>query len=235
MRRCATCGHEMAPKNQRAKYCGPNCRKGKAALRAVCCPGCDVVFWTTRLDKFFCTQPCANKSAGRVRHQARRMARRCSCYGCANLVIVCGDFARTCSDKCSVDHGVFTDRLKSRKKRQHKNPTRKACSSCGGDAGPYDGSNRLLCDPCRSGRAPRHYISPDVVRSVWLRDGARCHLCRKSVDLTLSGTLPEGPTIDHLVPISAGGTREPENLALAHRVCNVRRGNRGAAQLRLVG
>lgn len=65
------------------------------------------------------------------------------------------------------------------------------------------------------------------------RDGCRCNICGRKVDLKLSGRAKYGPTIDHLIPISQGGTNAPDNLALAHRVCNVARGNRVAAQLLL--
>jgi 5-methylcytosine-specific restriction endonuclease McrA len=68
------------------------------------------------------------------------------------------------------------------------------------------------------------------------RDRCRCHLCCKRVDMKLSGSLPNGPTIDHLVPISLGGLDVPANVALAHRSCNIAKGsNAKGEQLRLVG
>lgn len=33
-------------------------------------------------------------------------------------------------------------------------------------------------------------------------------------------------SVDHVVPVSLGGSRDPENLRLSHRCCNVRRANR---------
>lgn len=76
---------------------------------------------------------------------------------------------------------------------------------------------------------------PYTLRMIVDRDGSSCHLCGKNVDLSLSGSLPKGPSIDHLVPISAGGADCFTNVALAHRICNTRRGADGPAQLRLVG
>lgn len=73
-----------------------------------------------------------------------------------------------------------------------------------------------------------------TIEEIGDRDGWRCHLCRRRVDRRLSGTLPKGPTIDHLVPISAGGLDERANVALAHRECNLRRRHIGPAQLLLV-
>lgn len=68
-----------------------------------------------------------------------------------------------------------------------------------------------------------------TIRQIGERDAWTCHLCRRSVDQTLSGLHTQGPTIDHLVPLSAGGADTAPNVALAHRSCNVRRGIRPLA------
>lgn len=46
---------------------------------------------------------------------------------------------------------------------------------------------------------------------------------------------PRSASRDHLVPVSAGGTNDPSNMALAHLACNVSRGTGGNVQLQLVG
>jgi hypothetical protein len=81
----------------------------------------------------------------------------------------------------------------------------------------------------RAGRAGDYTLA-----EIAERDGWRCHLCCKAVSSKYNGMHPKGPTIDHLVPVSAGGVDERENVALAHRDCNVRRSNHGPAQLRLI-
>jgi len=70
---------------------------------------------------------------------------------------------------------------------------------------------------------------------IFERDRWRCHLCGRKVNRELSRMHPRGGTIDHLVPISDGGTDEPSNVATAHRACNLAKGA-GAAndQLRLI-
>ena len=72
-----------------------------------------------------------------------------------------------------------------------------------------------------------------TIRDLSDRDGQRCHLCRRKIDLTLPGSAKWGATIDHILPVSFGGTNEAHNLALAHRHCNVARGNREPAQMLL--
>jgi len=60
------------------------------------------------------------------------------------------------------------------------------------------------------------------------RDGDRCGICGRKVART-------DRSIDHLVPVSHEGWHLWVNVQLAHRRCNSRRGNRGPAQLRLLG
>jgi 5-methylcytosine-specific restriction endonuclease McrA len=58
------------------------------------------------------------------------------------------------------------------------------------------------------------------------RDGWRCSLCSGPVDPSLKHTDPAYGTIDHVVPITRGGTNELSNLRLAHHRCNSAKGNR---------
>jgi predicted nucleic acid-binding Zn ribbon protein len=83
----------------------------------------------------------------------------------------------------------------------------------------------------KGARIGERYTLADVVA----RDGRRCHLCRKMVDVALPGTDRMGPTVDHLVPIADGGLDELANVRLAHRSCNCARGRGGDVQLLLFG
>jgi hypothetical protein len=67
----------------------------------------------------------------------------------------------------------------------------------------------------------RTYISLPLRRAIAREARYRCGYCL-SPEL-LSG-LPL--TIDHLIPLSVGGSNEPENLWLACRSCNESKGNR---------
>jgi 5-methylcytosine-specific restriction endonuclease McrA len=60
------------------------------------------------------------------------------------------------------------------------------------------------------------------------RDGDSCALCGDLVDIT-QGSGPRfrfGPSIDHIVPLSRGGSNDLTNLRVTHWICNVARGNR---------
>ena len=60
--------------------------------------------------------------------------------------------------------------------------------------------------------------------SIGDRDGWRCHICREPVDPTRRAPDPKAPSLDHLIPLAAGGRHEPSNVALSHLGCNVKRG-----------
>ena len=61
------------------------------------------------------------------------------------------------------------------------------------------------------------------------RDGWMCSLCESPIDPLLQYPDPLSPSIDHVIPVSTGGTHERSNVASAHLVCNLRKGNRAAA------
>lgn len=67
----------------------------------------------------------------------------------------------------------------------------------------------------------RRKIPPSVEGLVRRRAGERCEYCHTSEHWQY---IPF--TIDHVVPLSKGGTDDPENLALACFHCNRRKANR---------
>lgn len=57
--------------------------------------------------------------------------------------------------------------------------------------------------------------------------GLPCWICGHNIDLALDPRHPMSFTLDHLVPISLGGSLlDPGNARSAHRRCNSARGNR---------
>ena len=56
------------------------------------------------------------------------------------------------------------------------------------------------------------------------RDGWVCHLCGEPIDPNASRNSDWGLSLDHLIPLSAGGEHRRDNAAIAHRWCNSVRG-----------
>lgn len=69
---------------------------------------------------------------------------------------------------------------------------------------------------------------------IFERDRWRCQLCGKRVDRRLTYPALLSASIDHILPLAAGGDDAPWNVQLAHLRCNSTKGARPADdQLRL--
>lgn len=53
-----------------------------------------------------------------------------------------------------------------------------------------------------------------------------CALCREPINRYLRKPHYMAATVEHLVPISAGGTHTWDNVAPAHYICNMTKGNK---------
>ncbi len=62
------------------------------------------------------------------------------------------------------------------------------------------------------------------VKVIHERDGGICGICSLPVALDREGA--DEPSIDHIVPLSRGGTDDESNLQLAHGGCNSGKCNR---------
>lgn len=65
-------------------------------------------------------------------------------------------------------------------------------------------------------------------REIFERDDWICQICHHPVDRDVSRLHDDGATIDHVIPISKGGTDEPDNVVTAHWRCNRDKGARAA-------
>lgn len=75
------------------------------------------------------------------------------------------------------------------------------------------------------------------IRYLCERDKWRCGICHKPVKRKSKHKRdPLGPSIDHIIPLTKGGSHTTANTQLAHLRCNLSKGNRGGhEQLMLFG
>lgn len=119
------------------------------------------------------------------------------------------------------------------------------CQRCGATFVIPSGRMKVFCSDRCAARARKNFREHlkrastggeiFTLRQVAERDGWRCHICKRSVPDREYKARKLDPTIDHLVPVSEGGTHSLDNVALAHNRCNWGRGTGGEVQLRLVG
>jgi hypothetical protein len=76
---------------------------------------------------------------------------------------------------------------------------------------------------------------PVRIDEVVARDKGRCHICRGRVSRK-PYPHPRSRSMDHVIPLSRGGTHTLDNVRLAHLQCNVAKKHRGGnEQLLLFG
>jgi hypothetical protein len=122
----------------------------------------------------------------------------------------------------------------------------RSCVSCG-NSFVQKTSKSGKCKTCRTkdknrassvrGRV-RHGKAKAAVNRIsvtecWQRDGGKCQICEKSIRLDVKWPNPLSMSVDHIVPLSKGGTDEESNVRAAHLGCNSRRGNKLGVQRRL--
>lgn len=74
----------------------------------------------------------------------------------------------------------------------------------------------------RGTQRPRRRYIPFRMR-LWIRQNYRCPICTKRIPRKI--LFLDCLNLDHVVPKSRGGTRDPENIALVHLDCNQAKGS----------
>lgn len=75
------------------------------------------------------------------------------------------------------------------------------------------------------------YTSEEIAE----RDSWICQICRKQIGRNHAWPHPRSLSIDHIIPITAGGNDVKANVQATHLRCNTSKGTRGVDQLRLIG
>lgn len=107
------------------------------------------------------------------------------------------------------------EKAKARRERyESKDPERIRAMK---DAWKQAHPDRLLdYDQARRARVRGTQIEPISRRLVWEQDEGICHICLESVEF-------EDMHLDHVVPLSKGGTHTYDNVASSHEMCNLKK------------
>lgn len=72
-----------------------------------------------------------------------------------------------------------------------------------------------------------HRLAFERAKKTILATCSICGICGKPVDKSLKYPHPMSPSIDHIIPIDRGGhPSDPDNLQLAHWICNRQKSNK---------
>lgn len=154
---------------------------------------------------------------------------------------------KTCSRECMSKWRLFLNpRINVTKVRVAKPPAKRRfyAGYCAGCGEPFV-RERIVkyCSPDCGKRARRDVRkarergavkTERVFRSkVYERDKWRCHICNGKIDQALRAPDPGAATLDHIHPLSLGGSHTYDNVKAAHYGCNSARGNRDEFQMRM--
>lgn len=259
---CAECGKELTGKHQ-SKYCSRDCmwayqRRERAiaseAKRTRICEACGKEFVMPFMSSkamrgeikagLYCSRKC--------RWDAIRKPEVKKVWYCK----VCGKemtvYTVYCSDECRKEMARQKALIYNQHKMLSKTTKERVCHECGCAFYSEYGSKRsaFCSDECgvrharRDAKHIRRERFKDAFRDrvykaqIYKRDGFRCQICGRKVNMTVSVPHPLAPTMDHIVALANGGKHEPKNVRLAHFICNSLRGarcSRGGDQLLLFG
>ena len=68
-------------------------------------------------------------------------------------------------------------------------------------------------------------------KKTLLKNNPVCWICGEAIDLTLKYPDPMSGTLDHITPVSRGGTDFASNLKPAHARCNIKRQDKDATEV----
>jgi hypothetical protein len=257
MKRCQECDAEFQPRpggGKPQKFCSSRCRRASSArawrernrpVLATQCAECGgpISQKGSGRPRRFCTDTCKARAMNRRSRRARlplREARERVCAHCGKTFIAKRVDRMYCYDSWCGQLAYQARRSLGSPRRIFEHEVR--CDECGQTFTARHPTARWCSKPCanrhwgrvRSRRRGPLSTKPYTDREIFERDGWKCHLCGKKVSKTASRTDPKGATIDHLVPISLGGSDEAANVATAHYRCNLdKRARAMNEQLRL--
>lgn len=240
MERCKNCNAVFERPSSTGRpqvHCSAECRvsysRRTRGMRLEKCLECGGVISqpTVGAPRKYCTIKCNTKANNR-RIRRRRLPLRDSkpqariCLYCKKLFMPKRRDSRYCYNSWCVQYAY---RERKRNGESSKWVLHSVdCGQCGKTFEAIHPAARWCSDYCRNKHTMRvmsrnrggAMTVPYTDRQIFERDQWRCHLCRQPVDPDLPRTDLCGATIDHILPISLGGTDEPANVATAHWHCN---------------
>lgn len=254
-RQCPTCGATFQPRTLGGRgkgrpqiYCSDGCRTLAASrawrdrnrpVRKPDCAECGrTITHNTSVGRprRFCSETCKMRVSNRRQNRSRLPLRDTSpeLRRCAH----CGDeFTPKRRDRIYCYSGWCGQAAYSKRKRtgEPKLVVERtvACHGCGTEFTAKHPTARWCSKTC----ANRHWgnvrarqrgalsAARYTDREIFERDGWACYICGQPVERG-DRRADLGATIDHIVPISNGGTDEPGNVATAHWKCNRDKGSR---------
>lgn len=233
---CEWCGKIFKPSNHAThiqRFCSDYCRqynfwkdkeRPKQPKKKVNCKYCNTLYEKIGRSNY-CSDICKEKQYEKDKNKGRKIRLyKIYCKCCGNKTWSKNNKIY-CSYYCKERHR--STRRKNLKRRLKKC---KICNSwhskrgvycsvkCGKKAHKHRSSERMIL-----ARKNGQFDADIDIYKLIERDGGRCYLCGDDVLFLYNFNHPKYPTIEHVVPISKGGTHSWDNVMVACRDCNTRK------------
>lgn len=236
MRACDHCGVQYQPIRKDQRFCCPehqvvyHHRLYRQKLRAErgTCEYCGE----------YCSSLCSEAQRWKRLKYTAVPLRWVACVGCHRVWNERGVGTPRCESCFPIHRRVHAGPSRRVKlSRQPRHFVAGYCSSCGVDYVAYACRHRTehsYCADCQPKRwksdlerARRYGVAYEPVnrRRVFERDGYVCQICGDETQPDDPYNSLKAPTLDHIVPVSAGGSHTYDNVQCACRDCNARKGD----------
>lgn len=245
-RKCKNCGIKYETVVQASKFCEERCRNEYNRNRRGAkqkCNWCDKEFKSYKIRKH-CSSKCREKERKDTRERkclVERLIkaidpnRQKRCKGCGKVFYAHAMDKEYCNDKCWYIANYKPERHNHVCRECGKHYTDNIRNSAGcSDRCKRRYKNRVDEINRRNRLRKNGKIDWDIsVERLIKRDKGICHICNNKVDKN-DYTIDDNhyfiagnnyPSIDHVIPVSKGGTHTWDNVKLAHRICNTEKGN----------
>lgn len=253
---CPVCGSQFMKRAPDHYYCCVDCTNvlRRENRQKYVCGRCGQAFQPKAIDRLrYCSRECA--FAAKAEQKEERAAllsiakwavglSRAGLHRCSDCEKAMPFVKRKRCRPCELARA--REAFKQSWKPQPK--ATRSCEQCGQGFDTYLGFNKRLCDVCMLADCRRraHHLRCARLRGVesekievgWVfdRDEWKCQLCgSKVIRMQGAGYHPRRATLDHIVPLSKGGSHTYQNVQCACYECNSLKGDKIVGGIGLTG
>lgn len=228
VKNCIGCGKEFIAHHKNELYCSAQCQEHACYLRNRPKKYCKVcgseIPYIDGTHNNYCSETC------------RKLDKAKKCLECGNEFIPNSSSQKYCSRECAQnaqkDKTVYTC-MECGKSFTRRKRGEDQCLFCSRECASEYKHKELI----QKYGEKIYTMSPDrrriyrimtngerdygiTLQKVYERDNGICKICGNPVNMNVDPLDNEYGSIDHIIPLSKGGTHQWKNVQLAHRICN---------------
>jgi endogenous inhibitor of DNA gyrase (YacG/DUF329 family) len=238
-KKCVQCGIVFTTKKKNQKTCSQECGRKQGhetQKKYYTCRYCGKIFSKENAYRMkYCSTACAYAAnripAAILEERAAKKKLQKLCLWCGKSFITTYSYKKYCSKQCSYCGSL---RDKRNKWAEEFVPINFKCKECGTSVvtecgKPFSSFCSIECQEKYVNRGYKQrrkeqmrlaYKEPVYFKKIFRRDKGICGICGMPVPYDKDPFNIWAATIDHIIPLSQGGTHEATNCQLAHRICN---------------